>query len=790
MTTLQQCLELLRDQLGNCVLTQADQLEPYQRDWRGLRLGQAQAVVKPETAEQISALMRWANAHHEQGVCVVPVGGRTGLCGGALPLPIESGYHTVLLDLTRLNRIDPPDTLHGSIYAQAGATLAQVQAIAQAHGYLFPISLASEGSCTIGGNLATNAGGTAVLHYGMMRAQCLSLDVVLPNGEQIHVGAGLHKDNSGYDLKHLWIGAEGTLGVIVGATLKLYPQAASYSSVLIQSTNESQLLDIFVWLRQQTGSLLTTFEMFSARCLELLHETKQLSARFEPLLTTQTHSTCYALIELSVPAVVDKRVAANDLLIAALSPLIEQKKIESAIVAQTQADRNEFWQMREAIPLAQAQIFQVPGATSKKQAKHDVALPISGILPFLNRVRGQLKQALGSFDEIVFGHLGDGNLHYNIAQVSPDQIAQINQIVYDCAIACGGSISAEHGIGYIRREALATYLPSAQIDLMYAIKQVVDPHAIMNPNKIMPSRFDTQPSFKNDGWGLAQFRQAQREDSSDFSNIALIYLSKTDSSNHVAKQHLGQHNKACLVVAEYQSKGRGQHGKTWTSQPRQGLLCSLGLQINRADLSGLSLVIGLSLRQGLESYLIQQTLTSTETHTFKHALDEHLKLKWPNDLYYANQKLAGILIESHRHINQSPEVIIGFGLNLFESLMTNELHEMSDTNAAPATSVQAIQRNLNVFSPINPAKLWAELISAILKNIKQFETYGFSYFQSAFQMHLLWQNQPIFSIAQLADEPRIEGICRGVDSTGALILETDQGLRCLYSGSIRLDTKK
>jgi FAD/FMN-containing dehydrogenase len=461
---------------GEMVSSLEENLMTYETDWRGQHLGKAFVVVKPKQVVDIQKLMVWVNHQKHLGVCVIPVGGQTGLCGGALPPIREDGViYPIMLDLTHLDHIDAIDELHGSVYVQAGVILQKLQEHVRSSGWLYPVSLASEGSCTIGGNIATNAGGVSVLQYGMTREQCLALDVVLANGKRVWLGKGLYKDNSGFDLKQIIVGSEGTLAMVVGAVVRLVPQPAFFQTALVSLDSEDQLLAFFRSLRQKSGALLTSFELMSQRCLQLVQQNFSVDRHLQAIDQT---GRWFVLCELSIPAVVAQLSQAESLLVDVLSQLSEEVVFNQVWIAKNEQERQIFWSIRERIPLAQKQ--------TGPNIKHDVALPISGIFPFLKKVRLSLSHSFPSFDEIVFGHMGDGNLHYNVAGVDMKEASLVQALVYQCAVDCGGSLSAEHGIGAFRREQLQKLTDPVVLDLMKKVKQVFDPHEILNPQKVLP----------------------------------------------------------------------------------------------------------------------------------------------------------------------------------------------------------------------------------------------------------------------------------------------------------------
>jgi FAD/FMN-containing dehydrogenase len=452
------------------VLVDAADMAPYLTDWRGRFTGRARAVVSPADTAEVAAIVRLCA---EARVAIVPQGGRTGLVLGSVP---DASGTAIVLSLRRLNRMRGVDTFNRTMTVDAGCILQDVQEAAAAHGLLFPLSLAAEGSCTIGGNLATNAGGTGVLRYGNTRELCLGLEVVTAQGEVWDGLRGLRKDNTGYDLRDLVIGAEGTLGIITAAVLKLFPQPKAAITALVALANPSDALGLLKLVEAACGPTLTGYELMSDVCLRLVaHHFPQLPQPF-PGRYPQ-----YALLELSSHESERHGVA---LLENAIERALEAGIAQDAVVATSIAQSRGLWAIREHIPLAQA--------AAGKNIKHDISLPISRIAHFIETTDALLDAAYPGVQVVCFGHLGDGNLHYNIAPPPGighddflDQQGAINRIVHDSVVAFGGSISAEHGIGALKRDELARYKSAVELDLMRALKAALDPLGIMNPGKIL-----------------------------------------------------------------------------------------------------------------------------------------------------------------------------------------------------------------------------------------------------------------------------------------------------------------
>ena len=464
---LQQCRDLIG---AGYVLETAQQMAPFLNDWRGRHTGNALAVLRPGSVEQVAALVR---ACAEHAVPIVPQGGNTGLVLGSVP---DHSGQAVVLSLGRLSRIRKIDVTNRTMTVDAGCILAQIQQAAAAAGCLFPLSLASEGSCTIGGNLSSNAGGTAVLRYGNTRELCLGLEVVTPQGEIWDGLRGLRKDNTGYDLRDLYIGAEGTLGIITGAVLKLYPQPQASITALAAMASPEQALQLLKLMQDYCGASLTGFELMSRLCLGLVAQ--QFPALPQPFAAAHDQ---YVLLELSSN---ESEQHAVSLLERAIGAALDSAIISDAVVATSVAQSQSLWQLREHIPLAQAK--------AGKNIKHDISLPVSRIPEFIAATAPLLEHAFPACQLVCFGHLGDGNLHFNVAP--PDGVgheaflanqAAVNRLVYDSVQQFGGSISAEHGIGALKKDDLLRYKSAVEIALMRSIKAALDPQGIMNPGKIL-----------------------------------------------------------------------------------------------------------------------------------------------------------------------------------------------------------------------------------------------------------------------------------------------------------------
>jgi FAD/FMN-containing dehydrogenase len=459
-------LQALRRVVGEAhVLTQGD-LSTYEFDWRKRWQGRARAVVRPATTDEAAAVVA---ACAEHGVALVAQGGNTGLVGAGIP---DASGTQVLLSTTRMNRVRAIDTSNLTITVEAGCTLHAVQQAAAEAGLLFPLSLAAEGSCTI----ATNAGGTQVLRYGNARELCLGLEVITAQGAVWPGLSGLRKDNTGYDLRDLFIGSEGTLGLITAATLRLYPMPAARTTAWLACASLGDAIALLALARAQLDAMLTGFEVMSEASLALVWQ------HFPQQVRPLPPAAWTVLMEQSAH---DGEGAAQHRFEALLAQAIEQGCATDAVVAQTVAQSRAMWHLRESIPLAQSE--------EGPNIKHDIALPVSQIDAFVQDTDATLARALPGSRLVTFGHLGDGNLHYNL-QPPPGadacaflaaHEALANRIVYDAVCERGGTISAEHGIGVLKRDELAQRKSPVALDLMRRIKAALDPHNLMNPGRLL-----------------------------------------------------------------------------------------------------------------------------------------------------------------------------------------------------------------------------------------------------------------------------------------------------------------
>ena len=463
-------IRTLADLLGaDQVLTSAADMSAYLADWRGRYRGAATCVVRPASTAAVAAVVR---ACAEAAMPIVPQGGNTGLCGAATP---AGDGHAVVVSLTRLNRVRQIDTANNTMTVEAGCVLATLQAAAAQAGRLFPLSLAAEGSCQIGGNLSTNAGGVQVLRYGNARDLTLGLEVVLASGEIWDGLRGLRKDNTGYDLKHLFIGAEGTLGIITAAVLKLFPLPRANATAWLAIASPAAAVRLLADLQARFASTLTACELVSDVALGLV---RQHIPGPHPALSA---SPWHLLIELSAGG---EESELREALGALLAEALASGTISDAVLAQSGEQARRLWAMRENIGEAQ----RIDGLS----IKHDVSVPISRIPEFVERADQALTEAFPGLRIVTFGHIGDGNLHYNQSQAAAGRNAAflaaqpaVNRIVHDLVDELGGSISAEHGIGQLKRDELRRYKSPVEIEMMRAIKHVLDPQGLMNPGKVL-----------------------------------------------------------------------------------------------------------------------------------------------------------------------------------------------------------------------------------------------------------------------------------------------------------------
>ena len=498
MTTHAPLLDTLRQAVGAAhVLTEGD-LSSYERDWRGREHGKALAVVRPANTAEVAAVVRACAAH---GASIVPQGGNTGLSVGSVP---DGSGKQVVLSLRRMDAVRTIDGANLSMTVEAGAILQNLQAAAEQAGFLFPLSLAAEGSCTIGGNLGTNAGGTAVVRYGNTRELCLGLEVVTAQGEIWEGLTGLRKDNTGYDLRDLFIGSEGTLGIITAATMKLYPLPAARLTAWAAVPSMQAAVDLLGLAHQHLGAGLTGFEVMGQFALSLVDKHyPQLRVPFvapsaaapgrpkqggapsggsEPREAGSVGAPYCVLLENSDH---EGEAHARGLFEHLLEVAFEAGCVSDAVVAESLAQAKGLWHIRESIPLAQAE--------EGLNIKHDISIPTARIPAFVAEADALLAREIAGVRLVNFGHLGDGNLHYNVQAPEGadgkaflrDEEKRINTLVFDTVARHHGSISAEHGIGSLKAHELPRYKSPVALRLMHAIKDALDPQGIMNPGRVL-----------------------------------------------------------------------------------------------------------------------------------------------------------------------------------------------------------------------------------------------------------------------------------------------------------------
>jgi FAD/FMN-containing dehydrogenase len=470
-TSITQQLRSLLDDDG--LITDAERIAPMLRDHRALYRGHALAVVAPADTEAVARILAFCN---ENRVGVVPQGGNTSYCGGATPDPSSS---QVLVSLARLNRVRAIDAANYSMTAEAGCVLAKLQAAAADADRYLPLSLGSEGSCMLGGNLSTNAGGLNVIHYGMARELVLGLEVVLADGRVMNTLTGLRKDNTGYDIKSLFLGAEGTLGIITAACLKLFPALKARATAFVAVRDPDAAIALLGALRQTSGDCVTSFELIPRVGVELT--TRHIPGVVDPL---SGPSQWYVLCELSSARSAEPL---DSLLQATLEQALQDGWIGDATVAQNERERAAFWHLRESIPEAQRK----DGAS----LKHDISVPVSEVPRFIEVAGAWVAQHVPQGVLVSYGHLGDGNLHFNINQRAGTQSYQLQAVeqkvrraIHDFVREFGGSFSAEHGIGQLKVFELERYADPVEFELMRRVKQAFDPNGIMNPGKVLSLR--------------------------------------------------------------------------------------------------------------------------------------------------------------------------------------------------------------------------------------------------------------------------------------------------------------
>jgi FAD/FMN-containing dehydrogenase len=464
-------LQQLTSIVGAAHVLASGDLSAYERDWRGRMQGKAMCVVKPESTDEVAQVVKACAA---ADAAIVPQGGNTSLVVGAVP---DTSGTQVVLSLQRMNRIRSLDKANLTLTAEAGCILQHVQQAATQAGLLFPLSLASEGTCTIGGNLGSNAGGTQVLRYGNARDLCLGLEVVTPQGDVWHGLSGLRKDNTGYDLRNIFIGSEGTLGVITAATLKLYPQAAAELTSWAAVPSMKAAVQLLGLAQQHLGAGLTGFEVMGQFALQLVN------THF-PTLNVPLWQTAPYCVLLS-HSDTENEAHGNAQLERLLETALHQGCASDAVVASSLAQGRQLWQVRESISSAQA--------AEGLNIKHDISLPVSAIPDFVAHTDALLAREIDGVRLVNFGHLGDGNLHYNVqcpvggnaADFLAVQEPRIKTLVFEAVMRFGGSISAEHGVGSLKADTLHLYKDPVALQLMRSIKQAIDPQNVMNPGRVL-----------------------------------------------------------------------------------------------------------------------------------------------------------------------------------------------------------------------------------------------------------------------------------------------------------------
>ena len=434
------------------------ELEPHLNDWRGVYTGHTPLLVAPGTTEEVAQVVA---ACAEAGVGIVAQGGNTGLCGGALP-----DGEQVLLSLSRLNRIRSLDVLYDAIEVDAGCILADVQRAARDADRYFPLSLGAEGSCQIGGNLSTNAGGINVIRYGTARSLVLGLEVVLADGTVLDGMRSLRKDTAGYDLKQLFVGSEGTLGIITGASLRLFPDPGETTTALVAIAESGDAVRLLGSLRAEVGDRIEAFELVSHRIFDTV--ARHLPDARLPLEETYRW---YVLMEVATGA---------DGLAAALHSAAEEDLVLDAVIAKNASESERLWTMRHSVGEAERRLGPA--------LKHDIAVPVSRMQEFLTRGEQLVLERQPEATLLVFGHVGDGNLHYNVRlPAGPDSDAgrQLSDAIYDLVAELGGTFSAEHGVGIAKKAQLQRYRGDVEYDLMRRLKKALDPQGILNPGKVI-----------------------------------------------------------------------------------------------------------------------------------------------------------------------------------------------------------------------------------------------------------------------------------------------------------------
>jgi FAD/FMN-containing dehydrogenase len=439
------------------VLTDPNDTRPYFTDWRRQYSATGECVVRPASTDEVARVVALCA---EEDVAVVPPGGNTGLCGGSVP---TGSRREIVLALGRMNRVRALDRLNGTITVEAGCVLANVQRAADEAGRFFPVSLAAEGSCQIGGNLSTNAGGVNVLRYGTSREQVLGLEVVLPDGRVWDGLRGLRKDNTGYDLKQLFLGAEGTLGIITAAVLRLYPKPTASATAWIALDSAQAAIELLSFLRERLGDRLSAFELLSRTCVEAVLSFAPNTQ--DPLPAPHPWYVLAEIADNGEEKVLRERV----------EKALEDASIADAVLAQSVEQARALWRIRETVPEAQF-----------TNVKHDISVPVSKSAAFIERAGRRLAERYPHVKPFAFGHVGDGNIHFNVGpEAMVAERAGVNRIVYDVVSELDGSISAEHGLGQLKRDEIRAHKQPLELELMRVLMDALDPKGLMNPGKVL-----------------------------------------------------------------------------------------------------------------------------------------------------------------------------------------------------------------------------------------------------------------------------------------------------------------
>jgi FAD/FMN-containing dehydrogenase len=470
--SLENVIQRLRAIVGEqAVLTERADVEPYSNDWRGIYFGSTPAVVRPASTEEVAAVVKVCA---ESGTPLVPQGGNTGMCMASVP---RTARNEIVLALGRMNRIRHVDALDNTITAEAGVVLANIQQAALEADRFFPLSLGAEGSCTIGGNLSTNAGGVNVLRYGNTRDLVLGLEVVLPDGRIWNGLRSLRKDNTGYDLKQLFIGAEGTLGVITAAVLELFPRPRATATAWGAVPSPRAALELLALLRRHCGERITAFELISRNCLDLV--LKHIPGTRDPLPAPHGWYVLAEIADSGTPEALRRDLE------AALEEAMTAELVADATVAESSAQSQALWRIRDTIP-------EAARGESAMLYRHDISVAVSAIPRFIEEARALVASRFPRANIICFGHVGDGNLHYNAfiperprADAAAREAHDVADLVYDLVQSYGGSFSAEHGVGLAKVAELERYKSPIELEMMRAIKRTLDPQGIMNPGKVL-----------------------------------------------------------------------------------------------------------------------------------------------------------------------------------------------------------------------------------------------------------------------------------------------------------------